>query len=597
MQPKMLSERLQAPRCNVRSPLRSIVSEVGRLALGALPVAAAAALAIWSLNFGLPYLFRPDEELMVGRSVHIAVEHSLDPLFYNYPPLAFYLFAAAAAVAGLLPGHPLGPASQVDPSAAYLAGRAVSALAFAFCVGFVYAAGRAIDGTVSGFAAAVCLAFAPLAVRQAHFATPDGAATALVAAAVWLGLKAESRRGFLSAGLLCGLAAATKYTSGLVLVFPLVLILFGEDRTGRTAAALAGSVLAFAGVVALAGHPLEYLQGLTFLGERASKGYGDVPIGFVYHPTVSLPYGLGFGAYGLALAGVALALVRRRPVDVALLSFLLASSLVIGFSHEDFWRYVLPMLPALCLLAGGLARPAPATWAWRGIFVAAVLVLQLPSAYASVTTDRLLGAEDTRQQAAEWLLQNAPAGSELRLSSYWGQPFYDQEEFENRPLLPLYVSGNLIVDSYQQGLFTDRFLINRPGSPCFTLVESGPPWQAPVPATTDLPAAVFKPYTGSGPAAARYDPLDSLYLPIWGFDGLQRPGPSTVIVAGCLEARPKRPARDSVARWSSPQGADEERRERMTMRDRAPQEATQRMGRMGAEDPLAFSATPLDSGG
>jgi Dolichyl-phosphate-mannose-protein mannosyltransferase len=567
-----------------------------RLAIAVAPVAVAAGLAAWSLGFGLPYLFRPDEEVMVGRSVHIALEHSLDPLFYNYPPLAFYLFAAAAATAGLLPGHPLGPATQVDPSTAYLAARAVSALAFTAAVALVFwtslprrgsavelrknpppvgggqGGGLAVstdprehvgegvpasrpppqpspnggrghyftalpqrgegENWAGAFVAALCLALAPLAVREAHFATTDTIAMTLVAAAIWAGRRAASRRALLLAGSLAGLAAATRYTAGVVVVFVLVTALYGEDRPRRLLAVLAGSAIAFVAVVAMGGHPLQYIQGLAFLGGRAGQRYGGMPLGLLYHPTVSLPYGLGLGTYALTLAGVGLAIVRRTPFDVALLAYLGAGLAVIGFSHEDFWRYTLPLLPPLCLLAGGLPRLAPAG-PGRGLAVAGVLLLQLPSAYASVATDRLLGAEDTRQQAAEWLVRNAPAGSELRISSYWGQPFYDERSLENRPLQPLYLTGNRVADSFQQGRFTERFVVDRPGDPCFTIAESGPPWQAAVPATDGPPLALFRPYAGSAPEGARYDPLDSFYLPIWGFGDLQRPGPSIAIVAGC----------------------------------------------------------------
>jgi hypothetical protein len=459
---------------------------------------------------------------MIGRSVHLVLDHSLDPLFSIYPPLAFYLFGAAAAVAGLF--HALGPASRVDPTAAYLAGRAVSALAFVAAVAFVSATRAALDGRAAGLVAGAALALAPLAVRQAHFATTDGVATAFVAAAIW----AAGRRAFLAAGVLSGLAAATRYNAGLVALVPLAVALLGEERWRRAAIVAAGSAVAFAGVVALAGHPADYVRGLAFLGGRATGQYGT-PIGLVYHPTVSLPYGLGFGTYVLALAGVVLALVRRRPLDVALLVFLAASLAVTGFSHEVFWRYVLPVLPALCLLAGGLlglARGGRERWLGAG----AALLLMAPSAYASVMTDRLLGAEDTRQQAAEWLLREAPAGSELRIDSYWGQPFYDAAEQEHRPLHDLYLTGNPVADSFEQGRFTDRFAVNQPGTPCFALVESGPPWQGPLPRTDRPPLAVFTPSAGSVSGGV-YDPLDAFYLPIWGFDGIQRPGPSIAIVS------------------------------------------------------------------
>jgi hypothetical protein len=172
----------------------------------------------------------------------------------------------------------------------------------------------------------------------------------------------------------------------------------------------------------------------------------------------------------------------------------------------------------------------------RTLVLVAALLLQLPSAYASVATDRLLSAKDTRQQAAEWLLRNAPAGSTLRFTSYWGQPFYDVGD------LPLYPTGDHLVDSFQQGLFTDRFDVNGQGSQCFGLVESGPPWQAPVLRTELHPLAIFKPYAGSAPSGSVYDPIDSFYLPIWGFAGIQRPGPSIVITQDCsaLSSQPSR---------------------------------------------------------
>jgi Dolichyl-phosphate-mannose-protein mannosyltransferase len=510
-----------------------VLSRVPRLttqpiqpAAALVPLALAAVLAMWGLGFGLPYLFRPDEEVMVGRSVRMVAEHSLDPLFYIYPPLPFYLLACAEGVTSLL-GHPLGPASQYDPTTEYLAGRAVSAVALVACTAFVYLTGKAMWGRAAGFLSAMCLALAPVAVRQAHFATPDSVAMALAGAAMWMGRRAASRRPFLFTGVLCGLAAATKYTAGVVVVFPLVLALYEEDRRGRVLALFGGASLAFGVVFSLAGHPAEYLHGVAFLAGRASTWNGQLPIGLLYHPTASLPLGLGLGTYGLALGGVLISLLRRQRTDVALLCFLLAFFAVVGFSHEVFYRYVLPAVPALCLLAGSVMRLVPAVGAQRALLLAVALLLQVPSAYVSVATDRLLSEKDTRQQAAEWLLRNAPAGSGLRMNSYWVRPFYDGAQ------LPNYPAGDRLADSFQQGLFTDRFEINGRGGACFSVTGSGPPWQSPVPHTGRAPVAVFRPYEGPAPTGSVYDPIDSFYLPIWGFSHIQRPGPSIVITENC----------------------------------------------------------------
>ena len=494
----------------------------------------AAALAGWGITFGLPFDFRPDEELLVGHAVQIAAAPSLDPLFYNYPPLGIYLFAAAEWLLGLAaPGH-LGAATRVDPSLEYLVARSVSALAFAAATGLVGLAGRAAYGRLAGVVAATTFAVAPLAVQNAHFARVDLSATAFLALALWLGGRAGDRRGWALAGAAAGLAAATKYTFGAVAVYLLVLVLTeAADRRGRALVLAGGIVAALLLVLLPAGRPGQFWEGLRFLGGRSLAGYGGLAIGFVYHPSVSLPAGLGAGAYLLCLAGIALALWRRGRADLALLAFLATAYLLIGFSHEVFIRYVLLLLPALCLLAGGLARVAGGSRSRSAAIAAVAGILLVPSLAASVASDRLLATTDTRVLAARWLEANAPAGSEVMIDSYWAQPLYDREELPARPLHPLYLTGREIPDSFQLGLYTTRFAINRAGTPCYRLSASAAPFQSPPAAVGGQVVATFLPYQGAPPAAAVYDPLDSFYLPLEGFGTLERPGPSIVISSGC----------------------------------------------------------------
>ena len=510
-----------------------------RAAALAGPVLAAAMLAGWGIGFGLPFDFRPDEELLVGRAVQMASAPSLDPLFYVYPPLGIYLFAAAEWLTGLLaPGH-LGPATRVDPGLEYLVARSVSALAFAAATGLIGLAGRAAYGRLAGLVAAAAFAVAPLAVQNAHFARVDLSATAFLALALWLGGRAGDRRGWVLAGAAAGLAAATKYTYGAVAVYLLVQVVTeAVDRRGRALAA-AGGLLAASLVVFLpAGHPDQFWQGLQFLGARSLSSYGGLAIGLVYHPSVSLPAGLGGGAYLLCLAGIAAALWRRSRADLGLLAFLAASYLAIGFSHEVFIRYTLLLLPPLCLLAGGLLQLAGES-RFRAAAIAALAgILLLPSLAASLSSDRLLAATDTRVLAARWLEANAPAGSEVEIDSYWAQPLYDRGELAARPLHPLYLTGREVPDSFQLGLYTDRFAVNRPGMPCYRLIASAAPNQAPPPVAEGQVLATFLPYRGKPPGAAVYDPLDSFYLPLEGFGTLERPGPSIVISSGCPVSTP-----------------------------------------------------------
>jgi 4-amino-4-deoxy-L-arabinose transferase-like glycosyltransferase len=494
-------------------------SDVRAAVLAAIPLLAAAALGAWSLDFGLPFLFRPDEDVMVGRAVRMAAEGTLDPLFANYPPLVFDLLAIAERMAAVVGFPTLQGAVHADPSAAYLVGRGMSVLAAVVAVAFTFATARALHGDAAGFLAASVLAVAPLAVRQAHFATTDGVQTALVAASMWAGLRGRTPAGFAVAGVLAGLAAAAKYTGGLVLLVGLAAAWSLPDRRRLVTSAIVGAAVAFALpclVVVL--HPGDYLYGLAFLGGNAVVRGRDLPIGWIFHTAVTLPFGLGLGAYALSLAGLAVAAVRRTPGDVPLVVFCAGYYLVIGAGHENFFRYVLPLLPALAVLAGRVLHALPGP---RAALVGAALVLLIPSVYASVRTDQLLGATDTRVVAARWLEANIPAGSALR-ASYYGSPFYDQGTVRAN----LRYVNDPLAAGFRQGRYTDRFRIADAG-PGAELVESGPPAQGPAPRVAG--AFSVTPFTG-GWGGGVYDPLDSFYLPIWGFEGLRRPGPSIVVV-------------------------------------------------------------------
>jgi hypothetical protein len=521
-------------RVQLGARLAPAQSKWGVRATAILPSLAAACLAFWSLGFGLPFLFRPDEDVMVGRSVHIVLEHSLDPLFVYYPPLAFYVFAASQALARFLTGMPLGPATAVDPTGAVVAARAASALAFIAAVAAVQRAAAMVYGLAPGFLAGICVAVAPLAVREAHFATPDALSMALVAATILASTRLLGLRSAMVAGLLAGLAAATKYTPGLVVLVPLLVCLHLPDRHRMAPLLLATAAATFVATTLLADSPAQVLAGLEFLLTRAAEAHAG-PIGLTYHTTLSLPFGLGPGSLLLVVLGVATAAVRRTHFDLGLIAFLVAYSSTVAFSHEVFARYVLPMFPALAVLAGSSITAAWARRLRTSMVAAVSALLLLPSLASSIESDLLLSRTDTRAQAAAWLLSNAPAGSELMISSYWGQPFYDIGELGPSRLNPLYISGNSLADSFQMGRYSAAFVINRPGVPCYTIQESTAPFQ--VGRVRPSGGIDFFPYSHQLPGGAVYDQGDSFYLPLWGFRGLDRPGPAITVINGCAPSK------------------------------------------------------------
>jgi hypothetical protein len=342
-----------------------------------------------------------------------------------------------------------------------------------------------------------------------------------MAGAMLAAVTARSPRAFAAAGVLTGLAAAAKYTGGVAIVFVLAMAWQSSARWAALAGATAAAAVAFAlpcAVMVL--HPKDYLTGLLFLGGRGYTSQFKGAIGLIYHPTVTLPYGLGPGAYALGLGGAALAAWRRSPVDRALLAYGAVYLALTGAGHEVFFRYMLPLLPVLGLLAGRVLMELPRRALWPSAFGCGLLLL--PSLANSIASDSLLTRTDTRVLAAQWLQQHAAAGSSIGEQYYVG-PFYDQAEVDNQLR---YTHGDMLGASFLQGRFTNDYVVNN-SRPAWTVAPLAPRALVTPPAT----AGAGPTFRGTGDGGV-YDPLDEFFLPIWGFDHVLRPGPDIVIEAG-----------------------------------------------------------------
>ena len=132
----------------------------------------------------------------------------------------------------------------------------------------------------------------------------------------------------------------------------------------------------------------------------------------------SLTWGLGWAGALAALAGAALELRRDLVRGLMLIAVPLALFVYLSTQSRYFGRWLLPAYPALAMLAAAALTqlsslvPNPR---WRGPVLGGVaaLVLLQPLA-ADVRSARVLGRDDTRQQARDWLQAHYPP--ELRAS-------------------------------------------------------------------------------------------------------------------------------------------------------------------------------------
>ncbi len=175
-------------------------------------------LRAWSVSYGLPDLFHPDEPRIVERAVRFH-QGDLNPRFFNWPSLYMYAMAGVyGLVFGVSPDGVAGAFAR-NPAQFYVVGRLVTALLGTATLAVLYLTGRIAYGRTVAILAAGLLAVDLLHVRDSHSVTTDVPLTFLVALATFYALRYWRRgrpRDAWVAGLSAGLATSMKYPGGLV---------------------------------------------------------------------------------------------------------------------------------------------------------------------------------------------------------------------------------------------------------------------------------------------------------------------------------------------------------------------------------------------
>jgi 4-amino-4-deoxy-L-arabinose transferase-like glycosyltransferase len=356
------------------------------LALAAI-LLLAAVLRLVGIRYGLPFpLLDPDEASIVPRAWRMVHGGGLDPHWFDYPSGLMYVLAPFQAW-------------QHQPS--YLAARLIVA---AFGIGAVAGSwwlGRVAYGRRAGLVAAAAVAVCSSHVAYSHVAVTDVPLTAAIAVSLALAITGRLEW----AGLAAGVATGFKYP-GVLLAVPLAVVGFRQMR--RLAVSLGLLVAGFAitsPFVLL--HPHQAWADASRVNRLARAGWlgfehdGSAPGAFAHR----LWSGLG-PVLLIAVAGLAIALWRRRRADLVLASFALAYSLTLLPLHAHFGRYVLPLVPPLGALAGRLRALVPLTLA----------LLVVPLVW-SIRDDRTLTRRDTRLAAHAWIERNLPRGAALAADS------------------------------------------------------------------------------------------------------------------------------------------------------------------------------------
>jgi hypothetical protein len=404
----------------------------------ALVLGGGLALRAWGVAQGLPYAYNSDEaDHFVPRAVKMFAEHSLNPHYFANPPAFTYVLHWLFA---LWYGGPHGAvrAFALHPQDIYTLARVMAALLGTAALWLLYATGARLFGRAVGLLAAAIEAVAFLPVFYAHLALNDVPTLAPLTLSL-LGTAGILRRGrtidYLIAGVGLGLACASKYTAGIVLVPLATAVVFRYLDADAGAKRRVAMGLVLAGVVALAGfllaNPYAALDYASFHAELVhqstlsaeSQGKLGAPKdgGLVYY-LWSFTWGLGWVPALAGLGGAALIWRSQRRLGWLLVPCTLLFIAFMGLQGRYFGRWLLPIFPIVCLLGAfllvrlieALMRQARLALALRVALAGVVVVVVLAQGLLySVHSGLVLSRTDTRTLTRDWMLANIPRGAPI----------------------------------------------------------------------------------------------------------------------------------------------------------------------------------------
>lgn len=517
----------------------------------------AAALRFWGIQFGFPGLYRPDEEYFVNAVVFID-RGDMNPHFFFYPSFYMYFNVVVWRVyvfmemllGNYTPPQPITQFLAQHPNIVYFMGRCVSAVFGVVTVLLIYLIGRRFYSEATGLIGAFFLAINPVHTLNSHFFKSDIATTFFILVALLFMLhyvENGRRKHFIWAGVFSGVAFSTNYYGGFLLI-PLIVSkglhalrrrkplgpVLREYDTFLSPLVMIVVFLVLSPFIFLDYHKFLYHFHRMLFCDRVNLYQTMVQHGFsdysfqkplVYSLRFGLRHAMGIVPALLSVASVIYLVLRRRPVDLCLVLFVLVYFFFINTGKAVFIRYYLGIVPLLSLF---LAEMLVAVWKrflgkWGvvGVVVGCMFMLLVAAEpiYVTLRQNHLLAQPDTRTLAAEWIAKNIPPGSKIAapLEYRYGKP-----PLENRRS---YVQiGQSLEQQRRQGV--NYVLIDEH----FLRLYSPPPTPHLAEQLTQQ-AVLLKRFSFSDQDSPHpiYDQLDAFYVPVARFSGLDRPGPEISI--------------------------------------------------------------------
>lgn len=392
-------------------------------------------LRLWGAALGLPYLYHADEQIVVNHALAFGAG-DLNPHFFKIPPLTSYVLFFCYGIFYLL-GRGLDHFQNIhefeylfyqDPSSFYLIGRVLlGALLGTATVLLLYRWIKVCWNKETALLASLFLAVNFLHARDSHFIYVDIPLLIVMIVSFPIILRISVSPWALKlhamAGIMIGLAAATKY-NGIFLALPYLWICLRTISwryLGKFwCVAALGVLLSF-----FLFNPYAFLDFKTFLWElhvQSRSNTGGYP--WVHHLAYSLAGAMGIPFLLFALLAVIRPFFSRDLPSQSLSIFVIGYYAVLCKWGQPYDRYVLPLIPPLCILSAIFLMELKAKITYVGPFLFATLFLTftIPSAVKIVRWNSLMAEKDVRTLTKEWIESHIPAGSYIAMDGDFFMP-------------------------------------------------------------------------------------------------------------------------------------------------------------------------------
>ncbi len=386
-----------------------------------------------------------DEPYFVLPAARMAWMGDPNPQWFGHPgsTVIYPLAIAYRAREVLFHGAPLfGEAPSVaarfrrDPTSFYEIGRLWVMLLSVATVPLLFLVARRAFDDLTAIVAAFCWALVPLAVSYGSIVRTDAAGACFGLLSLWACLVAlddPRPRQFALAGAAIGLAVASRYF--MVALIPVLVAVWwiarSRDRVRVTPRTLLIGLGAAFALFALT-TPFFFIDWHAVSRSLEAETVGTVTndrSGWLenlgYYVGEAIPKAISWVAPVLAVAGMAIAWVRRDIRRLVLMGFVLVFLGVISLSSLHWERWAIQVLPLIVLFgvsavvtfarfASRSVRPRELRrWVLVGLVVAGTVAIAAEPAVSLVDDERMQDQPSSRELMRAWIIAHVPVGTPI----------------------------------------------------------------------------------------------------------------------------------------------------------------------------------------